>query len=286
MKTTTFYRLISILLALVILTSSFTFNSFAKTTDTDTANKSSILDWFWDLFHTTSVSVGGLPEGAVPAVEKISNPFNRESGGTNVGSFLGFYDIKATDKETGKEIHPNGEFEVRLQGVKLEKDQSVYVIHVLDTEDAIKNTPNVRFIDDAGFVNAFKNEASLTEKTTGRKGSVAVEIIDDVTIDDGDVVFTTRSFSIFAVVDNPIITVNFYESTAEGAQPVASIRVKQADTIDSEEFANIIYEPGIRSVTAANALFRGWTTDPAYTVEDAENTMSIAGVREDVANKL
>ena len=123
MKTKKFYRVISILLALVILSSSFTYYSFAKTTDTE-AEKNGIVDWIWDIFHKTSVSVEGLPEGAVPSIEQISNPFTRKSGGTSVGSFLGFYDIKATDKETGKEIHPNGEFEVRLQGVKLEKDQS------------------------------------------------------------------------------------------------------------------------------------------------------------------
>lgn len=287
MKTTKFYRLISILLALVILTSSFTFNSFAKTTDTDTANKSSILDWFWDLFHTTSVSVGGLPEGAVPAVEKISNPFNRKSGGTNVGSFLGFYDIKATDKETGKEIHPNGEFEVRLQGVKLEKDQSVYVIHVLDTEDAIKNTPNVRFIDDAGFVSAFKNEASLTEKTTGRKGSVAVEIINNVTVDGDDIVFKTGSFSIFAIVDQGAdarVKVNFYSGeTLVGTSQIT----KNQYLIDSTCVDSIVYDPGIGRAFDDGELFRGWIKDkPNYAVEDASGALSIEGVRDAVRTAL
>ena len=282
MKIKRFYRIISLLLALVILTSSISLSAFATSTDGDNG----VLDWFWDLFHKTSVSVQGLPENAEPSIEKIDNPFNRKSGTSNVGTFLGFYDIKATDKTTGKEVHPNGEVEVRIQGASIEKDQSVYIIHVLDSAEAILNNPKVRYIDDTAFVNAFKTEAKLTETVTGKKNVVAVEIISDVTVDGKDLTFKTKSFSIFSIVDNPIVIINFYESTAEGAQPVESIRVKQADTVDDEEFARVVYEPGIESVTAAQALFRGWTTNPDYSVNDADSALSIQDVRDDIKNQL
>ena len=174
-------------------------------------------DLFWDEIRDVivpEVSAEGLPEGA-EAELTIVDPFstnanaNRNSTGksssststvsSQFGEFLDFYDIKAVDPETGEELHPQGEVEVTIKNARIKTNQSVYLIHVLDNEDVIRNAANAVEVTEASFVHAFQDAAAAAYNATGKLGVVYVEVIDDLDINGRTIKFKTSSFSIFAI---------------------------------------------------------------------------------------
>ena len=290
-------RTLSFLLALTLIFAAAPLSAFGAGTGDESESESAtattygsmadtLSDLYWLLFVKPflkpSADAEGLPENAKLSFSTVSNPFGGKSNAANY-KFLDFYDIKAVDKQTGKEIHPIGEVEVTITDARIKDNQSVFLLHILDDENVIRNSKNYVLNTDSAFISAFPDAAKAAEKATGKKG-VAVEIIDDLAIDGNDITFKTSSFSIFIVQPNDLITVNIYESTADGAQPVETVLVKKSDTLDATEYEKLIYEPGIDATTAANALFRGWSSNPQYTVDDADNALTIQGVRDAVAD--
>ena len=311
MKATKFNRFLSILLVTVMVVSMMPLNAISADLDFDGIN-SLFDDLVWGLVKESinpTVSAEGLPEGAEAELDVVSDPFAVKTRGAKSGSsqpagfgeFLDFYDIKAVDKETGEELHPQGEVTVSIKNARIKEDQSVYLIHVLDNENVIKNAENLTIVTDSAFVRAFPEAAAATEAAIGVSGAVAVELINEIDQKGRDLTFKTSSFSIFAIVDNPILIVNFYKGEKSDTNPetnkIVSIRVKLADISDEDEFERLIYDPGVNETLPDNVLFRGWFESFDYTVEDAEyydeasnstmtNALTIAQVREKIAEKL
>ncbi|MBO4860660.1 MAG: InlB B-repeat-containing protein [Clostridia bacterium] len=313
-------RTLSFLLALTLIFAAAPLSAFGAGTGDESESESatattygSMADTFSDLywllfvkpFLKPSASGEGLPENAKLSFETVSNPFNRKTGSVNY-DFLDFYDIKAVDKQTGKEIHPIGEVEVTITDARIKDNQSVFLLHILDDENVIRNSKNYVLKTDPAFVSAFPAAAKAAEKATGKTG-VAVEIIDDLAVDGNDITFKTSSFSIFIIAENPILTVNFYKGPADDANKIVSIRVKKSDTEGypstsnppvETEFEKIVYDPGVNSGLDEDILFRGWFENNEYTAEDAvrvtdppadpagayvSGAMTIADVRDKIA---
>ncbi|MBP5755789.1 MAG: hypothetical protein J6W93_08115, partial [Clostridia bacterium] len=281
-------RTLSFFLALVLLISAAPLSAIGAGSEEETATATTygsmadtLSDLYWLLFVKPflkpSASGEGLPENASLTLETVSNPFNRKSGSVNY-DFLDFYDIKAVDKQTGKEIHPEGEVEVTITDARIKDGQSVYILHILDDENVIKNTANYVLKTEPAFVNAFPAAAKAAEKATGKTG-VAVEIIDDLTVDGNDITFKTSSFSIFAISENPILTVNFYKGPKDDEDSkIVTILVKKSDAEGypstanppvETEFEKIIYDPGVNTGLEEDILFRGWFESNSYDAEDA-----------------
>ncbi|MBO7666460.1 MAG: hypothetical protein J6S70_03415, partial [Clostridia bacterium] len=254
-------RTLSFFLALVLLISAAPLSAIGAGSEEETATATTygsmadtLSDLYWLLFVKPflkpSASGEGLPENASLTLETVSNPFNRKSGSVNY-DFLDFYDIKAVDKQTGKEIHPEGEVEVTITDARIKDGQSVYILHILDDENVIKNTANYVLKTDSAFISAFPDAAKAAEKATGKTG-VAVEIIDDLTVDGNDITFKTSSFSIFIIAENPILTVNFYKGPTDNeGSKIVTLLVKKSDAEDypsdedETEFERLIFDPGV-----------------------------------------
>lgn len=272
MKTSKWNKRLSIFLVVVMIISALPLNAMGLEIQSGRGSDSSnswLEDLLWDLtkpFLKPHVTAEGLPEGAEAEIAVVSNPFTRKSGSSNIGEFLDFYDIKAVDKETGEEIHPQGEVEIKIKDARIKLNQSVYLIHVLDDENVIRNADNVTLITEAAFVSAFKDAAAATEKAIGVSDAVAVEIIDDLTIDGRDITFKTSSFSIFILANNPRLNVRFYN----GSTLINTIVVKYADR---NSLNTLIYDQPIDTSNSEGVMFRGWSEDPDYTDPDTAKTI-------------
>ena len=277
-------RIVSFLLAMILIFAASPLSTFgaASQNGAETASSgNSVSDIYWQLFVKPflkpTADAEGLPENAKLSLEVVSNPFNRKTGSSNY-NFLDFYDIKAVDKRTGKEIHPTDEVEVTITDARIKEGQSVYILHVLDDENVIRDTSNYVLKTDSAFISAFPAAAKAAKKALGING-VAVEIIDDLVVDGTKITFKTGSFSIFAISENPILTVNFYKGPKTDADSkIVSIRVKKSDTEGypstatppvETEFEKILYDPGVNAGLDANILFRGWFENNAYDETDA-----------------
>lgn len=223
MKITKFKRALSVLLVAVMIISTLPLNAMGldemerSTRPADSTNNI-FEDLFWELikpFIKPKVTVKGLPENAEGGIEIVTDPFSSKAK-SSLGTFLDFYDIKAKDKTTGEIVHPEGEVEVTIKDARIKQNQSVFLIHVLDDENVIKNADNVTLITEAAFVSAFKDAAKAAENALGKSGTVAIEIINPLSINGRDITFKTDSFSIFIIVDdngevNPEIVRRTYE---------------------------------------------------------------------------
>lgn len=273
MKITKFKRALSVLLVAVMIISTLPLNAMGldemerSTRPADSTNNI-FEDLFWELikpFIKPKVTVKGLPENAEGGIEIVTDPFSSKAK-SSLGTFLDFYDIKAKDKTTGEIVHPEGEVEVTIKDARIKQNQSVFLIHVLDDENVIKNADNVTLVTEAAFVSAFKDAAKAAENALGVSGAVAVEIIDDLTIDGRDITFKTSSFSIFILANNPRLNVRFYN----GSTLINTIVVKFADR---NSLNTLIYDQPIDTSNSAGVMFRGWSEDPNYTDPDTAKTI-------------
>ena len=267
--------------------------------DEDDNGNTDLEDFFWDILkymYLPEVDATGLPEGASADIEVVDNPFMTKRGvksGSKGGSidtskFLDFYDIKALDAD-GNEIHPEGEVEVTITNARIKKNQSVYLIHVLDNEDVIRNADNITLISDRSFVRAFPDAAEAAEKALGQSGVVAIEYIYDIAQDGRNLTFKTSSFSIFIVTEDPRLVVNFYNGEKSDDNLIASIKVKKSDVAANTTLEAVVYDPGVNLGNTSSMIFRGWIgSDPgnAYTADDADNALTIADIRTLIRNKL
>ena len=163
MKITKFKRALSVLLVAVMIISTLPLNAMGldemerSTRPADSTNNI-FEDLFWELikpFIKPKVTVKGLPENAEGGIEIVTDPFSSKAK-SSLGTFLDFYDIKAKDKTTGEIVHPEGEVEVTIKDARIKQNQSVFLIHVLDDENVIKNADNVTLVTEAAFVSAQK----------------------------------------------------------------------------------------------------------------------------------
>ncbi|MBR2553975.1 MAG: InlB B-repeat-containing protein [Aeriscardovia sp.] len=145
------------------------------------------------------------------------------------------------------------------------------------------------------------NKVTVTLKADAVKEGVKLVHIDDegiatlvaeediVSIKNGEIVFKTDAFSVYAVVEpgqggeRARIALNFYNNF-DPANPVLikTIYVKNGDydsEADEEEFKKIVFDPGSGTIPTGYS-FLGWTEEEAYTATSARKT--IEDIRTDI----
>ena len=289
MKNPVYRKLISIFLALIMITSNMSLSAFSVEDVNDAIGSSLtelIADMYWEVIEKPllkpGVTMSGLPDNAEPGFEVVMDQYDLSSrkSASAVGEVLDIYDIKAVDKVTGEEIHPTEEVEVTITNARARKDHTVYLIHVLDDEEVIKNTEGYYEISNAAFVSAFKDAAAAAERATGKSGIVCVEYIDDLQRDGYDITFKTNSFSIYIIGEgNKRLVYKFIN----GNEIVSEQYVRAGDTL---------YDPGLSSDTYTASYgkkFKGWSKsvnglNSLITIQDL-NT-ELAAVNWDNVNDL
>ena len=151
-------------------------------------------------------------------------------------------DITFKDKD-GKEIEPKKKVAVNFEHEKFGTLTNTKVYHIEDNGQAEK----------------------LADKNVG--------------VYNDQVSINVKDFSVYAVVDegtNARIKVIFKNGDTE----LASMYVKEADTIDGKITSQILYDPGEGTVPEG-ATFAGWTKDEDYT--PASEMSTIEDIRTDLA---
>lgn len=104
---------------------------------------------------------------------------------------------------------------------------------------------------------------------------------------DGDTVsFETTGFSIYAVVDtgsDARLNIEFYKNVGD-TDPILTTSITK-NQLDAGQLSTLVYDPGV-GVFTGNQIFKGWTDNTDYTVDDAENGMDISDVRKLVTSIL
>jgi len=196
---------------------------------------------------------GAFPEGTEMQVAPVYNNDVLNQAAEAVGTEA--QKVKAVDitffNADGQEIEPLLAINVKLITSLIAEAEGAEVVH----------------IDDAGVAS----------------------VLDGTSVSGNAAEFSSDSFSIYAIVttgDYARLKVIFKNGDSE----IASMIVKKADINatdinDQPLFDQIIYDPGVGSL-GGNEVFRGWTLDKDYTINDVESGMTIDGVRNAVKAKL
>ncbi|WP_026490158.1 InlB B-repeat-containing protein, partial [Butyrivibrio sp. XBB1001] len=179
----------------------------------------------------------------------------------------------ATAEETlGKEVNKAKGVDISFvfEGNEIQPANNKYVHVKLDIEETIA-TENLTVLHDHGD-DVEKIDASVSSNSQGN--AEAVE-------------FDSNQFSVFIVVEEGTdarLAVKFMNGNAE----IVTLNVKENDLNPgsgetASHFNDIIYDPGVGNL-GDGVMFRGWTTDAAYTTSTP--ALTIDDIREQIRAKL
>ena len=206
-----------------------------------------------DTLVTVHAPEGELPEGTKMHVKNVS--INSVTGAVQDKLGEDVKVIKAIDitfTYEGKEIEPKGvkPLSVSFNSAKFAKNDDLSVVHIDDD----------------------KNVEKVSDKVVENNGS--------------EVAFQADSFSIYVVVEgidpDARLNVNFYD--ADGETLIATMSLTKTQ-LDAGQMNTNIYDPGVGTMETGE-VFKGWTEKKNYDVEDSENGLDIAGVRDKVTALL
>ena len=124
-----------------------------------------------------------------------------------------------------------------------------------------------------------KDQAEETTQVVHFEGTDEIPVVMKSSVEGDAVNFSTDGFSIYAVVDEgntgDYARMNLH--FMNGSEEVATVIVKNSDTL--EELEDIIYDPGAGSMHEGE-IFKGWYTSNTYTIDNADDAMDIAKVRQ------
>lgn len=113
------------------------------------------------------------------------------------------------------------------------------------------------------------------------EGANGNEFVATVSPTNHTITFPAYSFSVYIVTgsdENARLKVNYVQITGD----TVSYYVKATDTLDMEQFKRIVYDPGVGATPNPDITFYGWTTNAGYTTANADDAITIAGVRDTV----
>jgi uncharacterized repeat protein (TIGR02543 family) len=161
------------------------------------------------------------------------------------------------------EVYAAADISFIKDGEELEPEKAVEVQIALDGLENIEN-PAIVHVNKMGNVEYVSSEMV----STTRGGSKALR-------------FMAKDFSVYAVIgdgetgENARLTVEFYDSDREGAEPAKSYVVTKYDIVELEDHSKTIEstvpDPAL-SQSQGTMTFCGWTTNRAYTSSDLLNT--------------
>lgn len=238
-------------------------------------------------FHVASLKGASFVNGISPApvTDEPAVPDESEILTYSTLNYIGFYDISLY--KGGADVQPDGSAEVVIRNIDLSGTSgNVKVIHILDSEDAIRDAQKrgtAIWVNDTRFVKSFAEEAALAESVTGKAGIVIIEELAANVNDARDQIsFRTNSFSIYGIVDtqdDARLNVIFKNGDTE----ISSVMITSVQAANQNALDSIIYDPGTGTL-AQGELFRGWTTEQDYTKDTA--SMTIEQVRQDVVSRV
>ena len=119
------------------------------------------------------------------------------------------------------------------------------------------------------------------------QGPNGPEFVATVAPKNGTITFPGYSFSVYIVSEAPEFTrLKVVFRNPNDPDPLATYYVKPDDATSDSLFKLIVWDPGAGTLLEGEK-FLGWTDIENYTVSDAANAMTIAGVRQDLKdNKL
>lgn len=241
MKNSKRTRIISLILALILVVSVFPLNviSVDLTAGNDDEQAASsrgfigdllagVRNWLWETDKNSreeltvkdkDVSLSGksIRPDSVLSVKTIENPLVTRTKKSSSelptgGHFVALYDI-TLQKYDGEAYQPESPVEMKIDGVAANAEHDLRVLHILEDESAIiagiANGTAIP-VDDPAFVRAFSAQAKAASNVSNRSDVVFVEILSvhngRVAITDnkdGTVSFdfSASSFSIYAIVD-------------------------------------------------------------------------------------
>ena len=181
-----------------------------------------------------------------------------------------FYDISLESDSQDKSVEPSAPVSVKISyddGMKVSDADNIRIVHFAEQKNGTEK---------AQVLDAKENKVKATTTADGSKLTEAS--------------FETDGFSIYAVVDTgdtgdeARMTLEFYN----GSTLIDSMYVKNSDVLlgdgerdDSKQYIeDIIYDPGVGTIPTGK-IFKGWIMNKAdYTVEDADNALTIADIRQ------
>lgn len=200
-----------------------------------------------DMTVSVNAPKGALPEGTGMALEPVTDEASLEILAAKAQSRV-FAAADISFIKDGEEIEPNAAVEVQISLDNLQNIENPTVVH-------INKSGNVEYV-------------SSEMVSTTRGGSKALR-------------FMAKDFSVYAVIgdgqtgDNARLTVEFYDSDREGAEPAKSYVVTKYDIVELEDHSKTIEstvpDPAL-SQSQGTMTFCGWTTNRAYTSSDLLNT--------------
>ena len=208
------------------------------------------------------------------AIEAVADEYDIDAEQLNV---LDVFDLSFYDKE-GTLVQPSNSSKVKVNFDQYTDEEKLHVVHF---KGSIVKKEEQPLEEPVSFKRQLmKNNMSAGVQTKAANAETDnIEILEFESEEDGTVTFETESFSVYAVVeegnegDYARMNLHFMNGDTE----VAMIIVKNGDT--REELDHIIYDPGVGTIPQGT-IFKGWSTEASYTVDDAENGMDIDDVRD------
>ena len=182
---------------------------------------------------------------------------NRSAGAVTYTNVLGFFDITIKEAD-GAEYQPAEDEAVRVSvstgSLPATAGSQLKLYHIIDETGEIKEVTEVDF-------------SRTDEAVTGFS-------------------FTATGFSIYVVVENgdtgddARLSVVFH--LANGSTKVMKVTKRQ---YEEGAMSVHVYDPGVGQVDPG-VLFKGWTSNPEYTVAEKDDSLTIADIREEVGERL
>ena len=202
-----------------------------------------------DMSVSVNAPKGALPEGTGMALAPVTDEASLEILAAKAQSRV-FAAADISFIKDGEEIEPNAAVEVQISLDKLQNIENPTVVH----------------INKSGSVEAVSGVEMVSTKRAGTEKALR---------------FYAKDFSVYAVIgdgqtgDNARLTVEFYDSDREGAEPAKSYVVTKYDIVELEDHSKTIEstvpDPAL-SQSQGTMTFCGWTTNRAYTSSDLLNT--------------
>ena len=202
---------------------------------------------------------GLFPEGTTVSIEAISDDKALETAQDTLG--------KKVKQAKGVDI------KFIYEGAEIQPADAQYVHVSISLVDTIEGTDFTVLHEHDGEVKELDDDDATV------KSHDANADLEDETKVATEVELKSNEFSVFIVAgidetENARLKVIF----KNGSDEVASFYVKQNDTKSDAALSQVIYDPGA-GTTEEDIIFKGWSRDADYTVNDAGSGLTIDGIK-------
>ncbi|WP_022773719.1 InlB B-repeat-containing protein [Butyrivibrio sp. AE2015] len=202
---------------------------------------------------------GLFPEGTTVSIEAISDDKAMETAQDTLGDKV--KEAKGVD------------IKFIYEGAEIQPADAQYVHVSISLVDTIEGTDFTVLHEHDGEVKELDDDDATVKSHDANADP------DDETKVATEVELKSNEFSVFIVAgidetENARLKVIF----KNGSDEIASFYVKQNDTKSDAALSQVIYDPGA-GTTEKDIIFKGWSRDADYAVEDAGSGLTIDGIK-------